>query len=136
MAINKNHPFEDIDGIKCAVVETGVAEARKNFLKDLLEFNRYQVVVSAETPKSDSNRTDSNRTPGAAPVEGEAVAEVVDAAPATYKIGVTDVTFNSVNAIYGRLLRTRNGHVVTMAYWQQQETVSRDDVPYFVTSDK
>ena len=62
MAINKNHPFEDIDGIKCAVVETGVAEARKNFLKDLLEFNRYQVVVSAETPKSDSNRTDSNRT--------------------------------------------------------------------------
>jgi hypothetical protein len=141
MAINKNHPFEDIDGIKCAVVETGVAEARKNFLKDLLEFNRYQVVVSAETPKSDSNRTDSNRTdsnrtPAAAPVEGEAVAEVVDAAPATYKIGVTDVTFNSVNAIYGRLLRTRNGHVVTMAYWQQQETVSRDDVPYFVTSDK
>ncbi|MFN5223070.1 MAG: hypothetical protein ACK5DJ_02705 [Bacteroidota bacterium] len=146
MAINKNHPFEDIDGIKCAVVETGVSDARKNFLKDLLEFNRYQVVVSAETPKSDSNRTDSNRTdsnrtdsnrtPAAAPVEGEAVAEVVDAAPATYKIGVTDVTFNSVNAIYGRLLRTRNGHVVTMAYWQQQETVSRDDVPYFVISDK
>lgn len=126
MAINKNHPFEDIDGIKCAVVETNVSEARKDFLKDLLEFNRYQVVVSAEAAKSDSNRT-----PAAAPAEGEAVAEVVDAAPATYKIGVTDVTFNSVNAIYGRLLRTRNGRVVTMAYWQQQETVSRDDVPYF-----
>lgn len=124
MAINKNHPFEDIDGIKCAVVETGVSEARKDFLKDLLEFNRYQVVVSAEAAKA----------PVTPVVEGETASEAV--APTTYKIGVTDVTFNSVNAIYGRLLRTRNGRVVTMAYWQQQETVSRDDVPYFVTSDK
>ena len=124
MAINKNHPFEDIDGIKCAVVETGVSEARKDFLKDLLEFNRYQVVVSAEAAKA----------PVTPVVEDEAASDAV--APTTYKVGVTDVTFNSVNAIYGRLLRTRNGRVVTMAYWQQQETVSRDDVPYFVTSDK
>ena len=129
MAINKNHPFEDIDGIKCAVVETGVSEARKDFLKDLLEFNRYQVVVSAEAAKSDSNRT-----PVTPVVEDEAASDAV--APTTYKVGVTDVTFNSVNAIYGRLLRTRNGRVVTMAYWQQQEAVSRDDVPYFVTSGK
>ena len=124
MAINKNHPFEDIDGIKCAVVETGVSEARKDFIKDLLEFNRYQVVVSAEAAKA----------PVTPVVEGEAASDAV--APTTYKVGVTDVTFNSVNAIYGRLLRTRNGRVVTMAYWQQQEAVSRDDVPYFVASDK
>ncbi|MFM7055255.1 MAG: hypothetical protein ACKOKB_02825 [Bacteroidota bacterium] len=135
MAINKNHPFEDIDGIKCAVVESGVSETRKNFLKDLLEFNRYQVVVAAEAPKSDNNRTDSYRTPTTTPVEGEAPAVVTEPTPSTYKLGVTDVTFNSVNAIYGRLLRTRNGRVVTMAYWQQQEDVSRDDVPYFVKSD-
>ena len=124
MAINKNHPFEDIDGVKCAVVETGVSEDRKNFLKDLLEYNRYQVVVSAEAPKA---------PPVAAPAEGE-VGEPTAATPpppTTYKLGVTDVTFNTTNAIYGRLLKTRNGRVVTMAYWQQQESVSRDDVPYF-----
>lgn len=124
MAINKNHPFEDIDGVKCAVVETGVSEDRKNFLKDLLEYNRYQVVVSAEAPKA---------PPVAAPAEGE-VGEPIAATPlppTTYKLGVTDVTFNTTNAIYGRLLKTRNGRVVTMAYWQQQESVSRDDVPYF-----
>ena len=121
MAINKNHPFEEIDGIKCAVVETGVSEARKNFLKDLLEFNRYQVVVAAEAAKA----------PAAAPAEGEAPAVVAEPTPSTYKLGVTDVTFNTVNAIFGRLLRTRDGRVVTMAYWQQQESVSRDDVPYF-----
>jgi hypothetical protein len=124
MAINKNHPFEDIDGIKCAVVETGVSEERKNFLKDLLEFNRYQVVVSAEVAKAPA---------ATAPVENETSedASAAPPSPTSYKIGVTDVTFNTVNAIYGRLLRTRNGRVVTMAYWQQQDTVSRDDVPYF-----
>ncbi|MFM2189719.1 MAG: hypothetical protein RL491_105 [Bacteroidota bacterium] len=127
MAINKNHPFEDIDGIKCAVVETGVSEERKNFLKELLEFNRYQVVVSAEAAKAPA---------AAAPADGEANEAVVSTPvpPTTYKLGVTDVTFNTTNAIYGRLLRTRNGRVVTMAYWQQQDTVSRDDVPYFDVS--
>lgn len=124
MAINKNHPFEDIDGVKCAVVETGVSEDRKNFLKDLLEYNRYQVVVSAEAPKAPAV---------AAPAEGEASepTAATPPPPTTYKLGVTDVTFNTTNAIYGRLLKTRNGRVVTMAYWQQQESVSRDDVPYF-----
>jgi hypothetical protein len=124
MAINKNHPFEDIDGIKCAVVETGVTEARKDFLKDLLEFNRYEVVVSAEATKPPA---------AAVPAEGETNEATLPThpTPTTYKIGITDVTFNSINAIYGRLLRTRNGRVVTMAYWQQQDTVSRDDVPYF-----
>jgi hypothetical protein len=47
---------------------------------------------------------------------------------------VTDVTFNSVNAIYGRLLRTKDGHVVTRDYWLQKEKVSLDDVPYYANS--
>ena len=36
----------------------------------------------------------------------------------TFTIGVTDVTFNPVNAIFGRMLHTPDGHVVTQAYWQ------------------
>jgi hypothetical protein len=51
--------------------------------------------------------------------------------PETYTVGVTDVTFNPINAIFGRLLRTPDGHVVTLAYWQQKESESRDEVPYF-----
>jgi hypothetical protein len=29
------------------------------------------------------------------------------------------------------MLKTRDGHVVTLAYWQQKETVSDDEKPYF-----
>jgi hypothetical protein len=36
-----------------------------------------------------------------------------------------------VNAIFGRLLHTPDGHVVTLAYWQQKELVSHDEIPYF-----
>jgi hypothetical protein len=31
----------------------------------------------------------------------------------------------------GRLLRTGEGQVVTLAYWQQREAESHDDIPYF-----
>jgi hypothetical protein len=44
---------------------------------------------------------------------------------------VTDVTFNVINAVFGRLLKTPDGHTVTLAYWQLKESVARDDVPYF-----
>jgi hypothetical protein len=46
-------------------------------------------------------------------------------------VGVTDLRFNPTNAVFGRSLHTPDGHVVTLAYWQQQEAVSDDTVPYF-----
>lgn len=118
MAINKNHPFEDIDGVRCSVVETGLTESRKDFLKSLLELNGFQTVVVAEASKPAAPVAEGGDTPTEAP-------------PATYKLAVTDPMFNSTNAIFGRLLRTRDGRTVTMAYWLQREQVSRDDVPYF-----
>ena len=51
--------------------------------------------------------------------------------PETFTVGLTDVTFNPVNAVFGRLLKTREGHVVTLAYWRQEDSESRDDIPYF-----
>jgi hypothetical protein len=39
--------------------------------------------------------------------------------------------FNPVNAVFGRLLKTPGGHIVTLAYWQQQEKESDDERPYF-----
>lgn len=125
MAINKNHEFEELNGVKCAIVEKNASQLRVDFLKPLLEFNSYTVVVVASPPPKAA-------TPAAATTAATDVpVEATPPPPATFTIGVTDVTFNSTNAIFGRLLKTRNGHIVTLAYWQQKETVSRDDVPYF-----
>ncbi len=51
--------------------------------------------------------------------------------PVTYTVGVTNLAFNPINAIFGRLLRTKNGQIVTLACWQQKEQESRDEIPYF-----
>src|SRR4051812_49387250 len=50
MAINKNHEFEDLDGVKCAIVEKNVSPARAEFLKNILEYNRYTVVTVKSPP--------------------------------------------------------------------------------------
>ena len=123
MALNKTPEFEDLNGIKCAVVEKNVSAERVEFLKQLLEFNRYTViVVPSPAPKA------------AAPVvakEGETILPVSPLAPSTFTVGVTDVTFNATNAVFGRMLHTKNGHVVTLAYWEQKDPVSHDEIPYF-----
>ena len=49
MAINQNHPFEEVDGVRCAVVEKNCKPERVEFLKSLLELNGY-TVVTAPTP--------------------------------------------------------------------------------------
>jgi hypothetical protein len=132
MAINKNHEFEDLDSIKCAIVEKNASPERVAFLKQLLESNKYQVVVvGSPAPKA------APAAPVAAPAEGDATPApappVPEAppAPTTFTVGVTDLTFNATNAIFGRQLKTDNGTIVTLAYWQEKEAVSNDKVPYF-----
>lgn len=126
MAINKNHEFEELDGVKCGIVEKTVKPERVAFLKDLLEYNGYTVVaVPSPAPKA---------MPAPKPVEGEATAPPPPPSsptPETFTVGVTDYTFNTTNAIYGRMLKTKDGHIVTMAYWLQKETVSHDEIPYY-----
>jgi hypothetical protein len=126
MAINQNHLFEELNGIKCGIVEKNVKPARVEFLKNLLEVNHFTVVVAPSPPPKVA----------AAPVNPAVSPEetAIPAAPPppeTFTVGVTDITFNSINAIFGRLLRTKDGHVVTLAYWQQKETVAHDEIPYF-----
>ena len=128
MAINKNHEFEELDGVKCGIVEKNVSPERVAFLKKLLEYNKFTVVVVPSPPPKVA----------AAPVvkvaEGEEAPPPHPApppAPATFTVGVTDYTLNTINAIYGRLLKTPDGHIVTMAFWQQKENVSHDEIPYY-----
>ena len=53
MAINKNHEFEDLGTSKCAIVEKNASPERVQFLKTLLEFNKYEVVVvDSPAPKA------------------------------------------------------------------------------------
>ena len=131
MAINKNHEFEDLGTSKCAIVEKNASAERVQFLKTLLEFNKYEVVVvDSPAPKA------APAAPVAAPVEGEAAAPAPAApapppAPTTFTIGVTDLCFNATNAIFGRQLKTADGHIVSLAYWQEKESVSNDEIPYF-----
>ncbi|HNS11638.1 MAG TPA: hypothetical protein PKM97_03415 [Bacteroidia bacterium] len=121
MAINKNHEFDDLEGVKCAIVEKNVSEERKLFLKKLLEFNGYTVIV-VPSP--------ATKAQPIAAAEGEE-SKVVEAQPKTYTVGVTDTVFNTTNAIYGRLLRTPSGRVVTMAYWKEKESEASDNIPYY-----
>lgn len=134
MAINKNHEFEDLNGVKCAIVEKNASQARVDFLKSLLEFNHYTViVVPSPPPKVAPAKPAAPASPEAtAGTEGEsAPPPPPPPAPETFTIGVTDVMFNPINAIFGRLLHTQNGHIVTLAYWEQQEKESHDEIPYY-----
>lgn len=127
MAINKNHEFEELDGVKCGIVEKNASAARVEFLKKLLEYNKYTVVVvPSPAPKAAA-------APVAKAEDGteSAAAPTPPPPPSTFTVGVSDYTFNPINAIFGRLLHTPDGHVVTLAYWQQQEQVSHDEIPYY-----
>ena len=133
MAINKNHEFDELAGIKCAIVEKNVSAERVAFLKNLLAYNSYKVVVVPSPPAKAAaaqKPLPMGDAPGAEPV----LVTVAPPATETFIVGVTDVTFNATNAVFGRLLHARNGQVVTLAYWQQKENESLEDVPYFQTT--
>lgn len=128
MAINQNHTFDDLDGIKCAIVEKLASPERVAFLKRILEYNRYTVVVvPSPAPKPTAQK------PAGATAETPVEIPAPVPQPETFTIGVTDVMFNATNAIFGRLLKVPGGqHIVTLAFWQQKELESHDEMPYFI----
>ena len=141
MAINKNHEFEELNGVKCAIVEKNVSPERTAFLKELLEGNKYTVVIVDSPPAKTAPAP--KPVSAVATVEGEGgtpetnvpiVETPLPPVPTTFTVGVTNVSFNAINAIFGRMLRTKDNKVVTLAYWQQKEAVSNDEVPYYEKS--
>lgn len=119
MAINKNHEFEELDGIKCGIVERKVTGDRVNFLKTILEASGFTVVVIASPPAK------------VVPVaEGETPPP---AEPETFTVGVTDYTFNTTNALFGRILKTPAGKIVSPAYWYGKEAILDDTKPYYLS---
>jgi hypothetical protein len=127
MALNKNHEFEELDGVKCGIVEKNVKPERLSFLKDLLENNGYAVVaVPIPPPKVAAPPKPVEDTAGAEPKP-----LTPSPTPETFTVGVTDYTFNPINAIFGRILKTKDGGIVTLAYWNQEEKINDDATPYF-----
>ena len=121
MALTKYHIHEEIDGVKCSVVEKSCSKDRADFLKKLLTFNGYEVKIGAAAPAKVV----------AKPVNPDEPIKEAEPVVESYIVGVTDIVFNPVHALYSRLLHTPDRHVVTVAYWNQQETVSHDEVPYY-----
>lgn len=130
MAINKNHEFEELGGVKCAIVERNASKERVAFLKDLLETNHFEVVVVPSPPPKATPPKPVAVQEGAAQPQTSNI-EPQTLAPETFTIGVTNLAFNPTNAIFGRLLRTKDGHIVTQAYWYQKESSSHDEIPYY-----
>lgn len=96
MAINNaKHIVSEIDGIRCTIVESGVSLERAAFLRQLLEYNNLEIKelqVPSEIPEEETK----------------------------YTIGVTDLVFNPVFAVYECLLKTPEGGYVTPGYWNQE----------------
>jgi len=91
MPLNKGkHIVEEIDGVRCSVVETGATAERVEFLKKLLELNGYTVKTAPDKEEG------------------------------LLKIGVTDLLFNPLVDDYKRRIKSFTGKKVTPAYWLQE----------------
>ncbi|MCM8568383.1 hypothetical protein NE848_03280 [Gramella jeungdoensis] len=103
MAIEGRHSFGSIGDTRVTFIEKKVDESRKDFLKDLLEHNGFEVIIEEEKRKSEEE-------------------------PQLYTVAVNDMVFNPVIWIYERKLKTFDGHKVTADYWNQK---SEDTPPQY-----
>jgi hypothetical protein len=92
---NAKHIIGEINGVRCTIVETGASLERVAFLTDLLSFNNLEV----------KDMKESSDVPGQ---------------EEKYTIGVTDLIFNPVFAVYEKQLKIREGGFITPGYWKQE----------------
>ena len=96
--------FGSINDQRVTFVEKKITEDRLDFLKKLLEFNGFEVLVQEEKRKSEED-------------------------PKLYTIGVTDMVFNPTVYVFQRRLKTLDGaRIVNQEYWNQQ---SEDTKPQY-----
>jgi hypothetical protein len=142
MALNPNHSFEDLGEVKCAIVEKNCTPERVDFLKRLLEHNGFSVIVVKSPPpkavaKSAPPKPVTPPADGAAPEAAAPAPLPTPAEPApppppdTFTVGVTDLTFSPINAVFNRELKTFEGDIVTSDYWKQREETPREEEWYW-----
>ena len=91
---NAKHIVGEIDGVRCTIVESGITLDRLAFLTDLLQFNNFEVKQMTLPPEKEDEEP-------------------------KYIIGVTDLLFNPVFAVYERSLKTPEGKYVTLTFWKK-----------------
>lgn len=101
---NGKHNIAEIEGVRCTVVETGCSAERAEFLLNILASNGFEVKMEKEKAK-DGSELD------------------------TLVIGVTDILFNPMIAVYEKKLVRKDGITVTPAYWNQWDVV--DPISYW-----
>lgn len=97
MALAGKHTFGSIEDTRVTFVEKKIEGTRKDFLKELLEFNGFEVIIQEEKRKTEED-------------------------PQLYTVAVTDMTFNPTIWVFNRHLKTPDGHKVTQDYWNQKST--------------
>jgi hypothetical protein len=102
MPLKAKHTVEEINGVRCTVVEKAATKARVDFLKELLSFNNFEVQVAEEKKETDD-------------------------APTLFTIGVTDLVFNPVIAVYEMSLKAPGGKRISPAYWEQKTSEIVDE---------
>ena len=95
MPLKAKHIVEEINGIRCTIIEKGVSAERCAFLKNLLDFNKFEVKVVEDVKETED-------------------------APSFYTLGVTDLVFSPVIAVYELGLKTPEGKNVSPDYWDQK----------------
>ncbi len=106
MSLNKGkHIVGEVDGVRCTIVETGITKERAEFLKDLLLYNGFEVKIQEEVTDPPADKK-------------------------TFTLGVTDLVFNPVIAVYEKSLKTKDNRKVTPAFWNQWG--KEDHIPYWL----
>lgn len=108
MKISGKHSVEEINGIRCSVIEKESHRERAAFLQAVMEHNGYTVQVQKNNP------------PPVKPKPGAPVAEPVPA-PETFKVGVSELQFNVAVMIYSRKLKTLENKILLPTYWTGED---------------
>jgi hypothetical protein len=96
MGLEGKHMFGEIGDQRVTFVEKKIGVERLEFLKKLLEFNGFEVIVEEEKRKTEEE-------------------------PQLFTIGVTDMVFNPTVYVFQRRLKTLDGkRVVNQDYWNQK----------------
>ena len=104
MELRGKHVVDELDGVRCTIVESGLTGERKEFLSQLLRQNGFEVKT----------------TPGVGKEEN---------ASETWILGVTDILLNPVIVLYQQKFFREDGKVVTPAFWREDFTEA--DLPYW-----
>ena len=108
MALAGKHLFGSIEDQRVTFIEKKAEKPRIDFLKKLLEFNGFEVVIQEDKRKTEEE-------------------------PQLYTLGVTDMTFHPTIWVFERRLKTLDGqHKVTQDYWNQ---LSEDANPAYWKND-